>query len=454
MRYQDWDVILYPEGGGSRVPSKEFQVTCHAVPETEPSLVRRHGPVKIPVMHCYIPLEAGVPFKVSLHSWSVPEISDLAKQSYPEHAELAKDLFRIQVRILIDGQEVKSLGFEADSGWPKSIPDTEANDQSTARELELLRFPLFRPHLVGRQSAPRDSFGRIQIIISEGFQREMPGDPVQRFQNLVVFSFQYLPLELLENQGIAWPNPAMWNGAGAVVPAAEVPAARIEPFPAYRDPFAPGLGLGWSIPADSVPGQSQFDEFSVPQQDQTQMHFTGASYEEDPMDLLNFQPISHTTGTTGDFLGTGQFTFGPGTSQDYATDLGGTLHHQPDQPDDALAAADSPMQAFYGTGFESGYDFGFQVDDAAAGLFGSDGFDAPSGFDFGYTDDGDGFGGSLQQDESSGYAGFGGDDTAGIHGAPLQEISSNVGARSSMGPPARVAGVKRARTCEEEDDEE
>ncbi|KAM7192479.1 hypothetical protein V8F33_008354 [Rhypophila sp. PSN 637] len=255
MRYQDWDVILYPGVGGGRVPSKEFQVTCHAVPETEPSLVRRHGPIKIPVMHCYIPLEAGAPFKVSLHSWSVPEISDLAKQSYPEHAELTKDLFRIQIRILIDGQEVKSLGFKAESHWPKLIP--EANDPSTARELELLRFPLFRPHLVGRQSAPGDSFGRIQIIISEGFQREMPGDPVQRFQNLVVFSFQYLPLELLENQGIAWPNPAMWNGAGAVAAAAAAPAAPTEPFPAYQDPFAADSGPGWSVPAPAS-GSGQF----------------------------------------------------------------------------------------------------------------------------------------------------------------------------------------------------
>lgn len=44
MRYDDWDVLLFPQG--SRVPIKEFRVDCRVVQDTgeqsEPLLVVRY----------------------------------------------------------------------------------------------------------------------------------------------------------------------------------------------------------------------------------------------------------------------------------------------------------------------------------------------------------------------------------------------------------------------------
>lgn len=32
MRYEDWDVLLFPQG--NKVPMREFKVGCHVVPDT------------------------------------------------------------------------------------------------------------------------------------------------------------------------------------------------------------------------------------------------------------------------------------------------------------------------------------------------------------------------------------------------------------------------------------
>lgn len=100
MRYEDWDVILFPVGRDSKIPFKEFKTTCHAIPDAE--LAHIHGTVGIPVMTCFVPsLPAGTPFQISLHSWRVPKISQFAR-SYSKHLE---DL-RFEARILLDGQLV------------------------------------------------------------------------------------------------------------------------------------------------------------------------------------------------------------------------------------------------------------------------------------------------------------------------------------------------------------
>lgn len=98
-------------------------------------------------------------------------------------------------------------------------------------ELEPLKFPSFRRELLYQSHwNPADDLGRIKLIISEGFPRDSPSNPVERVKNVVVFSFQHAPLgqsilsdllvarncansrpDILEANGIAWPNPQMWR---------------------------------------------------------------------------------------------------------------------------------------------------------------------------------------------------------------------------------------------------
>lgn len=96
-------------------------------------------------------------------------------------------------------------------------------------ELEPLKFPPFRRELLYQNHwSPGDEIGRIKIIISEGFPRDSPTNPTERVKNVVAFSFQHAPLglyihrvrtheivlsliDILETNGIAWPNPQMWR---------------------------------------------------------------------------------------------------------------------------------------------------------------------------------------------------------------------------------------------------
>lgn len=103
-------------------------------------------------------------------------------------------------------------------------------------ELEPLKFPSFRRELLYQNHwNPGDDIGRIKIMISEGFPRDSSSNPIERVKNIVVFSFQHAPLgrsshpsiwikqglladsdlrpDILETNGIAWPNPQMWRGS-------------------------------------------------------------------------------------------------------------------------------------------------------------------------------------------------------------------------------------------------
>ncbi len=73
------------------------------------------------------------------------------------------------------------------------------------------------------------NMGRIKIIIAEGIHNGQATAGFQRLRNIVIFSFQHAPLrkqilelgglltyhadpdaDILENCGLAWPNPGMW----------------------------------------------------------------------------------------------------------------------------------------------------------------------------------------------------------------------------------------------------
>lgn len=62
-------------------------------------------------------------------------------------------------------------------------------------ELQALKFPAFRRELLYQNHwSPGDDIGRIKIVISEGFPRDSPANPIHRVKNVVAFSFQHAPL--------------------------------------------------------------------------------------------------------------------------------------------------------------------------------------------------------------------------------------------------------------------
>ncbi|KAI0898577.1 hypothetical protein F4806DRAFT_494237 [Annulohypoxylon nitens] len=157
-------------------------------------------------MTCFIPgLSPGIQFNISLHSWKTPDISQFTR-NYSKHPELVK----FEARVLIDGRLVASSSFNRIGPWPQLI--NHSFEFTKNGDLETLRFPQFRSEVL-RQSywSPADELGRIKIVISEGFPRDSLTVPIERVKNVVAFSFQHAPLDILESSGIAWPNPSMWR---------------------------------------------------------------------------------------------------------------------------------------------------------------------------------------------------------------------------------------------------
>ncbi|KAL8654578.1 MAG: hypothetical protein Q9210_001424 [Variospora velana] len=148
---------------------------------------------QLPIVTCFVPsLPHGCPFRVSLHSWSEPEVSRATQAlTSPE------DCIFFEARVLLDG---------AYAGY--SIPNTGSKFDKAGNQ-ECLRFPPFPQEMLMDQwwSAGED-LGRVRVVITEGLARGQ-GQPgaFRRVKNVVSFSFQHAPLE---DAGVAWPNPEMW----------------------------------------------------------------------------------------------------------------------------------------------------------------------------------------------------------------------------------------------------
>lgn len=83
-------------------------------------------------------------------------------------------------------------------------------------ELEPLKFPSFRRELLYQNHwSPGDDIGRIKIIISEGFPRDSPSNPIERVKNIVTFSFQHAPLSEL-NLSYVQLESKRWPGLTSV----------------------------------------------------------------------------------------------------------------------------------------------------------------------------------------------------------------------------------------------
>lgn len=117
--------------------------------------------------------------------------------------------------------------------WSFSIL-TRQTEMDRDGNQDVLRFPPFHPDILEqRHWDAGDSYGRIKIVLAEGFSRPHRSPPFERVKDVVALSFQHAPLskssdlrhphfhfitqlidtlaDILEYSNIAWPNPSMWH---------------------------------------------------------------------------------------------------------------------------------------------------------------------------------------------------------------------------------------------------
>ena len=125
MRYQNWDVLLFP--GHSRIPIQEFNSACHVLfdqsecmdqsdpewsslstgqlalskwaPPEDPFVTKYESMTKTPILTCFVPsLPAGTAFRISIHSWEKPAPSTILKSRTAQNEPVA-----FQARVYVDG---------------------------------------------------------------------------------------------------------------------------------------------------------------------------------------------------------------------------------------------------------------------------------------------------------------------------------------------------------------
>ncbi|EXJ64638.1 hypothetical protein A1O7_00975 [Cladophialophora yegresii CBS 114405] len=213
MRYQNWDVLLFP--GDCRTPIQEFDTKCFVLDQNAGSIGevaadKHRNPFEsmtlVPILTSFVAsLERGASFRISIHSWEKPKPSQLLL-SYKTPDESA--LF--ESRVYLDGVLVAQRMFD-DNVWPEVIGLANGTD----RNGQYLRFPKFHREILQQPDwEPGELIGRIKVVIAEGVLRENtpPAPSAARFDRLrdvVAFSFQHAPQDVLEYSQIAWPNAKM-----------------------------------------------------------------------------------------------------------------------------------------------------------------------------------------------------------------------------------------------------
>ncbi|APA09213.1 hypothetical protein SS1G_14270 [Sclerotinia sclerotiorum 1980 UF-70] len=212
MRYQNWDVLMFPNEL-CKIPLQEFKTSCQVV--QDPEVHQSQGAaLLLPTVTCFVPsLPAGESFRISIHSWQNPEASRYIHQISSRHAENV--LF--EARVFVDGRIASTKLFHRNGPWPTVLETSvEIDKQGDYKKLE---FPAFHRELLSQSYwNPGDDLGRVKVVVSEGVPRDNLSMPFERIKNLVAFSFQHAPLDVLEASSIAWPNATMWRQVSLVAP--------------------------------------------------------------------------------------------------------------------------------------------------------------------------------------------------------------------------------------------
>ncbi|KAF4635188.1 hypothetical protein G7Y89_g2914 [Cudoniella acicularis] len=275
MRYQNWDVLVFPDQ--CKIPLQEFKTACQVIQDPGSLQV---NPLLLPTVTSFIPgLSAGAPFRISIHSWQNPEIS-----RYIQNMRKPTDHVLYEARVFVDGRIAGSKWFNQNGPWPTILE--LSIDLDKHGEFEKLKFPTFHKELLSQSYwNAGDDLGRIKVLIAEGFSRDNLTYPFERVKNLVSFSFQHAPLDVLEASSIAWPNAAMWRQVSLVGPyfaqhfsprhsAEDVEVHSHSPRHGNPPKPAPAIsGFGSLFPQNGpvFPRQPTFDPFTDP----TNSAFTG-----------------------------------------------------------------------------------------------------------------------------------------------------------------------------------
>ncbi|KAI8933888.1 hypothetical protein NX059_009585 [Plenodomus lindquistii] len=222
MRYDDWDVILFPRD--SPVPIQEFKTACFVSPDEGNSL------------------PPSTPFRISIHSWATA-----AKPSAIIEAQRKPDQKVVyKVNVVVDGAKAFRGFFDIASKWPQEIAHEKRSlasvEQPTSQKKPCLEFPPFDIQKLMQTSwNPRDPSTRIKIIISEQLigRTDSPGElDLGAACDIVCFSFQHAPKDVLEQAGISWPirNPLYLPTAHERFILPREPSPTLPCAPRIRDP--------------------------------------------------------------------------------------------------------------------------------------------------------------------------------------------------------------------------
>ncbi|KAF2218880.1 hypothetical protein BDZ85DRAFT_299266 [Elsinoe ampelina] len=208
MRYQDWDILLFPRG--SHIPLQEFR--------TSPFLIQEQNH-QIPHLLTYVPsLPENAPFTISVHSWTLPKL---------DSARILQDGYRDDgcpawgLRVSIDGICVLSVEYSCHTcwrlttgrittfadqvSWPQVIGGVPGDDGVVGKPL---LFPSYQQSILSRRDwKPTDDPGRIKIMLTEGIRFVHEGTAkFQVTKHHICFTYQPAPLEHLQRCNIAWPR--------------------------------------------------------------------------------------------------------------------------------------------------------------------------------------------------------------------------------------------------------
>ncbi|KAF1926192.1 uncharacterized protein M421DRAFT_7132 [Didymella exigua CBS 183.55] len=314
MRYDNWDVILFPDD--SNIPIPEYRTACY--------LSRDEDGHELPTLRTYIgSLKPEAPFRISLHHWGPPKPSSFVQELQRRAGK--KSTFTVQV--IIGGVRLYHGSFELNNTSPqdiafeqRSFKSSRTKEQPTSQTKKRLLFPPNDKSALLQNSAwqPRGTDNRIKIVLSEqlvsGYDLLDDGT-----WDIVCFSFQHAPRELLEQAGIAYP---IIDPLRALM--AERATAAAQSFP--RNPMARELQRGPRIhsgnspesdsepirPANPEPHQQPPDRMpSLPQYSQPFMGHQGghptiwyntygtSGEPDDGMRLRSFPSQRYTSNTSG-----------------------------------------------------------------------------------------------------------------------------------------------------------
>ncbi|TVY40980.1 hypothetical protein LOCC1_G003560 [Lachnellula occidentalis] len=225
MRYQNWDVLVFPDQ--SKIPLQEFKAACQNPTCLKSThicfrLLPRSSQVylqALPSASLYTPgrIQNSADMSLAYKSlWNMSCLKPASSSMEELQGKNPDDPYNTLVNPT-DFMLYRSKWFDQNGPWPTIIDISIDLDKQG--EFEKLKFPTFHKELLSQSYwNAGDDLGRIKLVIAEGFSRDNLAYPFERVKNIVSFSFQHAPLDVLETSSIAWPNESMWRQVSVVGP--------------------------------------------------------------------------------------------------------------------------------------------------------------------------------------------------------------------------------------------